>query len=135
MYSRSQRTTKCSVTLLQKGVSEIWRRSSSDSGLVVFPMGVTYSNFHCWGHSAVFTMLFIIISRGEASSTENSLTKLLGSSPGTPDYGFLAALIFSQTSNSLKVGGLEVSVFSLFSTLSDSKSMFRGGKLLLIPAK
>ena len=79
---------KFSVTLLKKLVNEIGLKSSSDSGLEIFPIGVTYSDFQCEGHSADWKILFKIVFRGPASSSENSFVIVRGRSPGTPDLGF-----------------------------------------------
>ena len=89
-------TTKCSVTLLKKGVSDIGLRSSSHLGSGIFPIGVMYSFFQFLGQTAVCMILLIIPERGVASSTENSFVTWLGRSIGTPERGFLAASIFFQ---------------------------------------
>ena len=97
-------TTKCSVTLLKNGVSEIGLRSSSVSGRGIFPIAVTNSIFHCDGHSKVSRILLIIVDTGVASSGANSEINVLGMSPGTPDFGFFADSILQYTSYSLTVG-------------------------------
>ena len=135
IYSSSHITIKCSVTLLQNGVSEIGRRSSSVSGLATLPIGVTYSNFQCSGHSNDLVILLMIFLSGAASSIENYFIRLLGRSPGTPDFGFFADFIFCQTSSSLTVGEGAVSEFNLTWTLAGSKPVSSGGKELLISAK
>ena len=90
-------TTKCSVTLLKNGVSDIGLKSSSDIGIGILLIGVTHSCFHCAGHSPVLTILLIILFIGVASSGENSFVIRRGRSPGTPECGFFAHLIFSNT--------------------------------------
>ena len=92
MQSVSHCTINCSISLLKEAVRDIGLRSSSFLGEVVFAIGVTYSILYCSGHTADCTILFNSLCSGLASSSLNSLTILLGKSPGITDRGFFAAL-------------------------------------------
>ena len=94
MTSSSHMTRNCSMTLERNEVNPIGLRSSSVAGCWIFPNGVTYSSFHWSGQFADCTKLFNELCTGFANSTENSFNNVLGRSPGTPDWGFLAATIF-----------------------------------------
>ena len=128
IYSSSHITIKCSVTLLLNGVSEIGRRSSSVSGLATLPIGVTYSNFQCSGHSNNLVILLMIFLSGAASSIENSFIRLLGRSPGTPDFGFFADFIFFHTSSSLTVGEEQCQNSTWLGPLQEVSQCQVGGK-------
>ena len=135
MNSRSHITMKCSVTLLKKLVKEMGLRSSSDSGVGILPIGVTYSDFQCEGHSADWKILFNIIFRVPASSLENSFVIVRGKSPGTPDLGFLAMLILSRVSCTVITGGSGKFSFNFLWTRSGRRPISSGWYSWLISEK
>ena len=83
---------------------EIFHRSSLEAGGYTLGSGVTYSNFQIFGHSPFNVPVLIILQRGKAISTENSLMIFQGISPLTVDFFFVMLLIFSQTSCGSKRG-------------------------------
>ena len=91
---RSQSLRNASYTLLKKGVQEMFLRSSSLLGGCCLGMGDWCSIIHWRGYSAVLVIALKIVPRGSASSTEKEVTIFLGRSPGTDEFGFLAARIF-----------------------------------------
>ena len=112
MYSRNHCTTKMQATLLKIYVSQI--ALFRCVGILV----LVYSCNQVLGQCTVLKILFNVRHIGTDNSMPNSLLINLGKSLGTPDFGFLASLIFSRVSHSVIVGGVDCSCNFIFSKVS-----------------